>query len=209
LRRKGVARVSRQHWHLFKRAVASSIPLLSADSVTRNPDSKLLCPTPYLQINKDFTVNKIIHIFYYCMMCFCPFFWSLCCFRVGISKVRKNCLSGAGQVPDIPNKWSSTVYTTVGKFSFSRWNTNIGFFYHVWLNLTWYCVLLILSSLSSLRVRKWNVFAAKLSIPSSVKCKGKVLVRITMWKNGVMINYRVVGVLHTLVWAWFWVMFML
>jgi hypothetical protein len=48
---------------LFKRAVASSNPSLSADSVTRNPDNKKLCPTPNLQINKDFTLNKIVHIF--------------------------------------------------------------------------------------------------------------------------------------------------
>jgi hypothetical protein len=59
---------------LFKRAVASSNPLLSADSVTQNPDNKLLCPTRYLLINKNFTVNKIVHIFYYCMMHFCHFF---------------------------------------------------------------------------------------------------------------------------------------
>jgi hypothetical protein len=48
---------------LFKRAVASSNPSLSADSVTRNPDKKLLCPTLYLQIKKDFTVNKFFFFF--------------------------------------------------------------------------------------------------------------------------------------------------
>jgi hypothetical protein len=32
--------------YLFQRAVASSNPSLSADSVTRNPDNKYLCPTP-------------------------------------------------------------------------------------------------------------------------------------------------------------------
>jgi hypothetical protein len=49
---------------LFKTAVASSNSLLSANSVTRNPDNKQLCPTPYLQINKDFAVNKIVHFFF-------------------------------------------------------------------------------------------------------------------------------------------------
>jgi hypothetical protein len=43
---------------------------------------------------------------------FLPFFsflWSLCYFRVRISKIWKNCLSRAGQVLDIPDKWSSTI----------------------------------------------------------------------------------------------------
>jgi hypothetical protein len=48
---------------LFKRAVESSNPSLSADSVTRNPNNKWLYPTLYLQINKDFMVNKIVNIF--------------------------------------------------------------------------------------------------------------------------------------------------
>jgi hypothetical protein len=48
---------------LFKTAVASSNPSVSADCVTSNPDNKQLCPTPYLQINKDFTVNKIVQYF--------------------------------------------------------------------------------------------------------------------------------------------------
>jgi hypothetical protein len=64
----------------FKRGVASSSPSLSADSVTQNPDNKYLCPTCYLQINKDFTVNKIVHIFLLLHDAFLPFlsFSDLC-----------------------------------------------------------------------------------------------------------------------------------
>jgi hypothetical protein len=63
---------------LFKRAVASSSPLLSADSVTQNPDNKQLCPTPYLQINKNFSANKIVHIFLLLHDAFLPFFSDHC-----------------------------------------------------------------------------------------------------------------------------------
>jgi hypothetical protein len=60
---------------LFKRAVASSNSSLSADSVTQNPDNKYLCPAPYLQINKDFTINKIVHIFLLLHYALLPFFF--------------------------------------------------------------------------------------------------------------------------------------
>jgi hypothetical protein len=59
---------------LFKKAVASSNPSLSADSVTQNPDNKWLCPTPYLRINKDFMINKIVHVFLLLHDAFLPFF---------------------------------------------------------------------------------------------------------------------------------------
>jgi hypothetical protein len=57
----------------------------------------------------DFMVNKTVHIFLLLHVRFCLFFsWSLCYFRVRISKIRKNSLSGAGKVLDIPDKLSST-----------------------------------------------------------------------------------------------------
>jgi hypothetical protein len=60
---------------LFKRAVASSNPSLSADSVTQHPNNKELCPTPYLQINKDLTVNNTVHFFLLLHDAVLPFFF--------------------------------------------------------------------------------------------------------------------------------------
>jgi hypothetical protein len=74
--------------------------------------------TPVVQsVVRHFTdwATPYFFIIEWCVFAIFSFFWSLCCFRVTISKIRKNRLSGAGQVPDIPDKRSSTVLSANAK----------------------------------------------------------------------------------------------